>query len=63
LPEKITEKEHDDLMALEGFPDWDYVLPDETRPFEYKQSDWGWVDGQLVAVDYSSPVLFEPVSL
>ena len=46
------------LMAANGFPDWDYVPPDETEPFEYKTSDWGWLDGHLVALDYSAPALF-----
>jgi hypothetical protein len=37
-----------------GFPDWD-----SGHPFEYKASDWGWLDGQLVALDYSASVLCE----
>jgi hypothetical protein len=35
----------------DGFRDWDYVPPDETCPFEYKPSDWGWLNGRLVALD------------
>jgi hypothetical protein len=49
----LTEAEKIMLMATRGFPKWDYVPSDETAPFEYKASDWGWLDGRLVAVDYS----------
>jgi hypothetical protein len=43
------------------FPDWDYVPPDDTCPFEYKASDWGRLpDGQLVALDYSATALSSP---
>lgn len=46
-------------METDGFPDWDYVPPnDEGLPFEFKASDWGWLDG-LVALDYSALALFE----
>jgi hypothetical protein len=45
-------------MGTDSFPDWDYVRPDETKPFEYKVSDWGLVDGRIVALDYSAPALF-----
>ena len=56
----LTEPERDHLMKTDGFPDWDYLPPnDEGHPFEYKASDWGWLDGQLVALDYSAPALFE----
>lgn len=54
----INESEKDRLMDTDGFPDWDYVPPDETQPFEYKASDWGWLDGRLVALDYSAPALW-----
>lgn len=53
----LTEHEHDHLIETDGFPDWDYVPPDETEPFEYKASDWGWLNGSLVALDYSAPEL------
>jgi hypothetical protein len=39
----LTEAEKDHLITTDGFPDWDYVPPDETAPFEYKASDWGWI--------------------
>jgi hypothetical protein len=53
----LTEKEKTSLIDADDFPDWDYVPPDETAPFEYKASDWGRLDGKLVALDYSAPVL------
>jgi hypothetical protein len=55
----LTEAERDELWASDSFPDWDYVPPDEGHPFEWKPSDWGWLDGRLVALDYSAPSLFE----
>ena len=55
----LTEAERNALWANDGFPDWDYVPPDEGQPFEWKPSDWGWLDGRLVALDYSAPALFE----
>jgi hypothetical protein len=45
-----TEAEKDHLITTDGFPDWDYVPPDETAPFEYKASDWGWIGKRLVAL-------------
>ena len=54
----LSEAEKITLMVTNGFPDWDYMPPDETAPFEYKASDWGWLDGRLVALDYSAPALF-----
>ena len=55
----LTEQERDHLWDTDGFPDWDYVPPnDEGQPFEWKPSDWGWLDGRLVALDYAAPVLF-----
>jgi hypothetical protein len=53
----LIESESIDLIEVDGFPDWDYVPPDETEPFEYKASDCGWLSGRLVALDYSAPAL------
>jgi len=53
----LTEQEKSSLIETDGFPDWDYVPPDEGHPFEYKASDWGRLDGRLVALDYSAPAL------
>lgn len=52
-----SEEEKTHLIHTDGFPDWDYVPPDETAPFEYKASDWGWLEGRLVALDYSASAL------
>jgi hypothetical protein len=52
----ISDDEAEHLRTTRGFPDWDYVPPDETDPFEPKASDWGRLpDGRLVALDYSTP--------
>jgi hypothetical protein len=53
----LTEAERDHLWETDGFPDWDYVPPDEGHPFEWKPSDWGWLYGRLVALDYSARAL------
>jgi hypothetical protein len=53
----LTKREHDHLLDNDALPDWDYVPPDESAPFEYKRSDWGWLDGRVVAVDYSTSEL------
>jgi hypothetical protein len=57
----LTEGEADYLRETGGFPDWDYVPPDdEGHPFEHKASDWGKLPGgRLVALDYSVPALDE----
>ena len=39
-------------LANDGFPDWDYMPPGPSEPFEYKESDWGYLDGRLVSLDY-----------
>jgi len=31
--------------------EWDYLPPDDECPFEWKPSDWGYLDGRIVAVD------------
>ena len=50
----LTLRERDHLWKIEGFPKWDYMPPeDEPHPFEWKPSDWGILNGRLVALDYS----------
>ena len=35
--------------------EWDYAGPrDDGLPFEWKPSDWGYLDGRVVAVDYAA---------
>jgi len=54
----LSKGEAHHLIDIDGFPDWDYVPPDDECPFEYKASDWGRLsDGRLVALDYSAPAL------
>jgi len=54
----LTEAERDQLWETDGFPDWDCMPPnDDGEPFEWKPSDWGQLDGRLVALDYSAPAL------
>ncbi|MGA9893776.1 MAG: hypothetical protein WBQ55_15810, partial [Xanthobacteraceae bacterium] len=56
----LTLEERDRLWKIEAFPDWDYMPPnDEGEPFEYKPSDWGMLNGRLIALDYAAPALFE----
>jgi hypothetical protein len=56
----LAEAEKDKLITTDGFPDWDYFSGEDGEPFEYKASDWGWFDGRLVAVDYSTPAFDTP---
>jgi hypothetical protein len=59
----LAEAEAVMLRTTRGFPDWDYAPPgDEGSPFEPKASDWGWLNGHIVALDYSAPALFEDVA-
>jgi hypothetical protein len=38
-------------IATHDFPDWDYMPGGPGEPFEYKESDWGYLEGRLVALD------------
>ncbi len=52
--DQLSEAEAERLRAEDGFPDCDYVPPDDGGfPFEHKASDWGRYDGKRVAFDYS----------
>jgi hypothetical protein len=59
----LTEPEKEELIDSSGFPDWDYMPGEESEPFEYKASDWGWFNGRLVALDYSTPAHDSPEEL
>jgi hypothetical protein len=50
----LTEEEAAELRATRGLPEWDSVLGDPS-PLEPKASDWGRIDGKLVALDYGAP--------
>jgi hypothetical protein len=45
-----------DLLERDAFPDWDAMPGEDGDPFEPKESDWGRINGRLVALDYSIPV-------
>ena len=51
----LTGIEKEKLIDADGFPDWDYMPGEDGQPFEFKASDWGRVNGRLVALDYSTP--------
>ena len=51
----LTASDHENLLDGDGFPDWDYTPGEDSDPFEPKASDWGRINGRLVAVDYSTP--------
>jgi hypothetical protein len=56
----LTEVEKDNFIDSDGFPDWDYMPGEDGHPFEFKASDWGWLDGRLIALDYSTPAFDTP---
>jgi hypothetical protein len=49
-----------DMMSLaeytEAIEAWNYMPGEDSCPFEPKASDWGWLKGRRVALDYSTPV-------
>lgn len=53
----LSTAERDHLWNTDGFPDWDYMPGEDSEPFEWKPGDWGWLNGRLVALDYSVNVL------
>ncbi len=55
----LSEMEKDQLIDTDGFPDWDYMPGEDSEPFEYKATDWGLLEGRLVALDYSTPAFDE----
>lgn len=57
-----------DMMSLDEYMHvtevWDYVPGEDSCPFEPKAYDWGWFEGRMVALDYSTPAweADEPIS-
>jgi hypothetical protein len=49
----LTRAQQLELLRSDRFPDWDYIPPGPKAPFEYKESDWGYLEGRLVALDYA----------
>ena len=54
--EPLNPADHLDLLERDALPDWDYMPGEDGDPFEPKASDWGRINGRLVALDYSIPV-------
>jgi hypothetical protein len=48
--------DHLDLLERDAFPDWDAMPGEDGSPFGPKASDWGRINGRLIALDYSVPV-------
>jgi hypothetical protein len=48
----LTSAQHQELHRNDGFPKWDYMPGGPSSPLEHKASDWGYLDGRLVALDY-----------
>jgi hypothetical protein len=50
----ITQGALDERKAV-AWLEWDYAGPgDDGHPFEWKPSDWGYLDGRVVAIDYGA---------
>ena len=49
----LTREDQQHRLDTDDFPDWDYMLGGPKEPFEYKESDWGYLDGRLVSLDYA----------
>jgi hypothetical protein len=50
----ITRGALDERKAV-AWLEWDYAGPgDDGHPFEWKPSDWGYLDGRVVAIDYGA---------
>jgi hypothetical protein len=55
----ITRVELEERKAR-AFFEWDYACPgDDGHPFEWKPSDWGYIDGRVVAIDYAATAIGE----
>lgn len=50
LTERMSFDEYTDVVDA-----WDYIPGEDSCPFEPKACDWGWLEGRMVALDYSSP--------
>ena len=48
----LTLGQHQELHRNHGSPKWDYMPGGPSSPLEHKASDWGNLDGRLVALDY-----------
>ncbi|MBR1298539.1 hypothetical protein [Bradyrhizobium sp. AUGA SZCCT0042] len=48
-----------EMMSLDQYLEiastWDRMPGEDSDPFEPKACDWGWFEGRIVALDYSTP--------
>jgi hypothetical protein len=48
-----------EMMSAEEYQEawetWDYGPGEDSCPLEPKADDWGWFNGRMVALDYSTP--------
>ena len=48
-----------EMMSLDEYMQvveaWDHMPGEDGCSFEPKASDWGWLEGRMVALDYSTP--------
>ncbi|MGJ5088590.1 hypothetical protein [Bradyrhizobium sp. HKCCYLRH3097] len=49
----LTPEDQQKRLDSGDFPDWDYMPGGPKEPFEYKESDWGYLNGRLVSLDYA----------
>ena len=50
----LTDLEYNTYKCKLQFPDWEYKGPhDQADPTESKRENWGIINGEVVAVDYS----------
>ncbi|WP_439400407.1 hypothetical protein ACRQ5Q_43545 (plasmid) [Bradyrhizobium sp. PMVTL-01] len=49
----LTREDQLDGLDTGDFPDWDCVPGGPREPVEYKETDWGYLDGRLVSLDYA----------
>lgn len=58
----ITQGALDERKAV-AWLEWHYASPgDDGHPFEWKRSDWGYLDGCVVAVGYAATAI-EPTEI
>lgn len=47
-----------EMMSLDEYMEavdvWDYIPGEDSCPLEPKASEWGWLEGRMVALDYST---------
>jgi hypothetical protein len=59
----IEESQFLELRRRGEVPVWDYMPGGHSSPLERKASDWGWLGGRLVAVDYGANGNVDPADI